>query len=98
MMTSSFEGWGLVINEAKQNFCVPIAMNTFDSLYDIIKNNEDGFIIDNMDIDGYCSSLDTLMSNKELREKFAINGYENIKKFSQENILDKWVALLSSLK
>ena len=44
-MTSNFEGWGLVLTEAMQFGCVPIAFNSFGSISDIIDNNQSGCLV-----------------------------------------------------
>ena len=46
MMTSRHEGWGLTLTESQQMGCVPIAMDSFGSLHDIITNANNGFIIE----------------------------------------------------
>ena len=49
LMTSDYEGWGMTITEAQQFGCIPIVLNTFASLQDLIANGENGFIVDSVD-------------------------------------------------
>lgn len=39
-MTSAFEGFGMTLVEAQQYGVVPIVMDSYKSLHDIIKNDE----------------------------------------------------------
>lgn len=45
LMTSDYEGWGLTLTEAMQYKCVPLVMSTYSSVYDIIDDGKNGFLI-----------------------------------------------------
>jgi len=95
LMTSAFEGWGITLVESLQRACVPVAMNSFSSLHDIIANEENGFIIPNNDIEAFVEKVCLLMDNVELREKMAKNGMENCKKFDVKVITNEWEKLFA---
>lgn len=97
MMTSSYEGWPLTLNEAKQNGLVPIAFDSFASLKEIIKDEEDGFIIENNNILTFAEKLIQIVSDDSLREGMAVKAIANTTKFVPSNIADKWVQLFESL-
>lgn len=97
MMTSNSESWGLTLTEAMQFGTVPIAINTYPTLSEIITNNTNGVIVSKGDIEGYESEMLTLMKDDYKREKMAIAAIESSKRFSQETISDKWYGLLTSL-
>lgn len=44
-MTSTFEGFGLVLVEAMQHGCVPIAFDSYPAVRDIISHGENGILI-----------------------------------------------------
>lgn len=97
MMTSAFEGFGLVITEALQSAAVPLAYDTFASLHDIIQDGQNGFIIPNGDRRIYAKKLQALMADTALRRQMAENGMSLIEKFSIENITKQWNQLFESL-
>ncbi len=97
MMTSKSEGWGLTLTESMQFGCVPVAFDSFASVSDIIKNNEDGFIIKNDDVDDYVNRMIKLMTDCEMRRSMAIAGIENCKRFSKTSVAGKWHSLINSL-
>lgn len=95
LMTSKSEGQPLTLLEAQQFGVVPIVLDTFASLADIITDGEDGIIIPECDLRLYVSTLTKLMSNKEWRETIALNAIRNSMRFSQETIARHWWDLLS---
>lgn len=97
MMTSSSEGWGLTLNEAKQNGLVPIAFDSFASLKEIITDEEDGFTIENNNFLAFAEKLIQIMLDDSLRKGMAVKAIANTTKFVPSNIADKWVQLFESL-
>ena len=97
MMTSAFEGFGLVITEALQSAAVPLAYDTFASLHDIIRDGYNGYIIPEGNRRAYADRLLRLMAEKDSRKHLAGQGMEAIEKFSVENITKQWNQLFESL-
>ena len=96
-MTSSTEGWGMVLIEGMQYGCVPIAYNSYSSLQDIITDKENGFTITPFNKQEYIEKLETLMNDTELRERFAQNGCESIKRFDHKLIAKQWIDLFKEV-
>lgn len=96
-MTSSFEGFGLVIIEAQTYGVIPVVFNSFASVTDIIENGKSGFLIDPFDEDKYIKALTTLMNNPDLVKKMSKNCIANAKNFSIEIIGNSWLNLFNSL-
>jgi len=97
LFTSSGEGFGMVLVEA-MSYGVPCI--SFDCPYgpnEIIKNNEDGFLVKNNDVNELQEKLQILMKNSELRKEFGKKAFENSKRFLPENIAPKWVNLYNKL-
>ena len=94
MMTSSIEGWPMTLMEAMQNGCVPIAFDNFKAVYDIIDNDKDGVIVSNDNIQIYAEKLDCLMCEEAHREQMAQAGIKKCQKFSQEKVIQQWLAIL----
>lgn len=97
VMTSASEGFGMTLLEAQQNACVPLAMDTYSSLHDIIQDGENGFIIPDNDYEGYVSKIKLLMESCELRKKMAINGISSSRRFSKSSIVNQWESLFNEL-
>lgn len=97
IMTSSFEGWGLTLTEAQQYGVVPIAYDSYTSLHDIITNTINGFIIPNKNIAEYTEKLIYLMENHKKRKEMAHQCIASCKQFSQKEIVEEWIELLTSI-
>jgi glycosyltransferase involved in cell wall biosynthesis len=97
LMTSVFEGLPMTLIESQKFGCVPIAMDSFVSIRDIIDDGQNGFIVPNDDLNTFYEKVCLLMDNAELREKMAKNGMKSVKKFSIENIVEKWEKLFREL-
>lgn len=87
-MTSAFEGFGMVLTEAKANGAVPIAFNSFASLSDTIKDSRQ--IVEPFNMQEYCDKLVALMSNERLRTELMDNGFNEVAEFRIEKIVDIW--------
>lgn len=97
LMTSSFEGFGMTLVESHQNAVVPIAMDSFLSLHDIIENEENGLIVKDGDIDGLIYAMKRLMADNGLRRKLAEKGLETCQKFNVKKVVDLWEQLILGL-
>ena len=97
MMTSAFEGFGMTLVEAQQYGVVPLAMDTYGSLHDIIADGQNGEIIADNDLDEYARKLRILMENSEKRKQMAMNGMESCLNFSLPVICGKWERLFSQI-
>lgn len=98
LMTSAFEGFGLTLTEAQQFGVVPIVMNSFPSLHDIIINDFNGIIVANNDIKAMCLALTNLAEDQVKREYLAKNGLNYVNRFAVKNIAQEWVNLFNNFK
>lgn len=97
LMTSIVEGWGMTLTEAMQCGCIPIVMDSFSSLHDIIDNGNDGFIVKNGDVKSMSNCIQNLINDDGLRNYRAINCVKKVERFSINNIGKNWVDLYNSL-
>ncbi|MGS2777504.1 glycosyltransferase [Robertmurraya sp. GLU-23] len=93
LMTSAFEGWGMTITEAQQYGCVPIVMESFSAVHDIIESDVNGIISPNSDLDSFISNIKKIIENEELRIQMALNGIEGSKRFTKDIVCEKWIEL-----
>lgn len=96
-MTSSWEGWGLVLTEAMSNGCVPIVYNSYNSLQDIIDNNKSGIIVPAYDKKSFCGIIEKLMVDEERRKDIALYGIQAIQMYAIDKVVMKWENLLMKL-
>lgn len=96
-MTSSYEGFGIVLVEAMNMKVVPIAFESFSTVRDIIDDNVNGILIPPFDMDLYAKKLSELIGNDDLRYSLSNNAYQKSQQFRMDVIGDKWLALFASL-
>jgi glycosyltransferase involved in cell wall biosynthesis len=97
LMTSAYEGWGMALTEAMQKGCVPVCMDSFSAVHEIIDNNTDGFIVPNNNIKELIKKTEFLISHSEIRKSMGVNGITNCVRFSMNNIGPKWIALFKQV-
>ncbi|MFI3283604.1 MAG: glycosyltransferase [Erysipelotrichaceae bacterium] len=97
-MTSSFEGLPLVLVEGAMYGCVPIAFDSFASVYDIIEDKVDGFVIESYKLSEYAEVLSVLMSDPNYLETIAKQSKQINLKFDKDVIIQKWITLFKELK
>lgn len=98
LMTSATEGFPMTLVEAQQNGCVPIAMNSFLSITDIITHRQNGLIVNYGDNETFYASILELMNHPDILHALAENALENCQKYAQANIGKYWNKLFKELK
>ncbi|MEM5672355.1 glycosyltransferase [Bacillus cereus] len=97
-LSSRFEGFGMVIVEAMQCGVPVISFDCPKGPSEIIKNNQDGLLIKDGDIDAFTEGLMSLIEDKEKRERFARLGLKNVKRYEIKNIGRLWEELIKELE
>ena len=95
LMTSVAEGLPLTIVEAQQLGVVPVVLETFSGVHDLISDGVNGRIVKSERYFQKCL-MDTMM-NSDKREMMAYNGMESCKKFYAPYIVDQWEKLFDNL-
>lgn len=93
MMTSKNEGWPLTLLEAMQTGVVPIVMDSFAALHDIIQEGSNGYIVKYNDKEDFKSRLVYLINHADIRQQMGHKGQANCNKFRIEAIGAKWIQL-----
>ena len=94
-MTSSTEGWGMVLVEAQMFGCIPIAYDSYSSLGEIITDNVNGFKIAPFNKKQYAKRLEWLMENEDERNKMFGECQQSVKRFDVSIIAQKWIDLFN---
>lgn len=94
-LTSSFEGWPMVLLEAQSNACATIAFNSSAGIEEILSPSwENGVLVNAFDEKQYAESLSRLIKDDKLRESIARSGRLAVKRFSPANTLSYWKGIL----
>lgn len=96
-MTSAYEGFPLVLAEAQIFGTIPIVFNSFASVGDIVKDNENGFLIESFDLRSYAITLSSILEDEEKTNIMSLNCKNSAKEFSVESIGRQWIDLFKEL-
>jgi glycosyltransferase involved in cell wall biosynthesis len=96
LMTSNFEGWGLVLTEAMLYGCIPIAFDSFGSIKEIIIDGVNGKLIKPFNINEMSNVIIKLIKSNKL---LCLSNEANlsIKRFSPEQIGKEWIRLFNNV-
>ena len=97
-LTSSYEGFGLVLTEAMTFGTIPFAFNSYASAGDIISNEKDGYLITPFDIEEYSSKIQLLINNENLRNQISRQALLKSNTFHIDKISKQWVQLFNMIK
>jgi glycosyltransferase involved in cell wall biosynthesis len=97
-MTSRFECFPMVLLESLSYGVPAIAFDCPTGPGDIIKNGEDGFLIDKENINAMAGALLFLIQHEEKRKLFGSNGRQNIQRFSAAAIYELWKTVVDVYK
>lgn len=98
VMSSRSEAMPMVLLEAMSCGLPVVSFDSPCGPKDIIKENEDGFIIKFGDIGQMAEKIEELIVNKEKRKLFGANARYNIQRFSQDKIMNQWEKIYGELK
>ena len=98
MLTSTFEGWPLVLVESQSLGTIPMAFDVVAGIRSIIgKKQECGRLICPFDIEEYASKLYELCVNDETRAQLQTNCMELRTKYSPHLNIPVWTRILTEL-
>lgn len=95
-VTSFGESWGMILTEAMTCGCIPIAMNTFATLTDIIDDGINGVICEPNDVN-MANKLEGIVNNLDECICLSNNAILKAKNFEAEVVSHQWISLLESL-
>ena len=96
LLTSEYEGFGLVIVEAMKFGVVPIVYNSYETAEDLIADGHNGVLIDKpYSIAAFTEVLRKLMDDKELLNGISRNARKISDCFNVNNVANEWYQLFN---
>lgn len=97
VLTSRFEGFGLVLTEAKAHHLPCVSFKCPAGPAEIIINKNNGFLIENFSVNDMAEKICKLISDKNLRVEFSRKALQDTEKFKIEEIEKQWLGLFEEL-
>ena len=92
LCTSRWEGFGMVVTEAME--CgLPVVSFKTDGPSEIIRDGENGYLVDNFNLEQFADAVEQLMKNEKLRKEMSENASVRAKDFSVEKVGEEWEKL-----
>ena len=96
VLSSRFEGFGMVIVEAMACGLPVVAFDCPWGPRSIIRDGEDGLLVENGHTDALADTLSRVMGDSTLRSTLARNARRNVERFRIEQIAERWKQLFES--
>ena len=97
VLSSRFEGFGIVIIEALACETPVIATNCESGPSEIIENGKNGLLVPVEDVESLKIAMDKLFYDKELYVKLKTNALRSVKKYDIKNIAKDWIKLFEGM-
>lgn len=97
VLSSRFEGFGMVLIEAMVCGLPVVSYACPCGPKDIIKDGEDGLLVENGNVDALADAVCRLINDEPLRQSMAHAGRTNVSRFSIDHIAIQWQWLFESL-
>lgn len=94
VLSSVFEGFGVVILEAMVCGLPVIATRSYDGIEDIIENEKNGLLIPVADVRALADAMLKLLDNENLRNSLAEDGKKKAEQFSVDKIAEIYKRVL----
>ena len=96
-MTSSFEGWPLVLAEAQANAVIPIVFNSFDAAREMIATPDEGVLVTPFDEQEYASQLTALAQDKARMQRMQKAVVSKADTYTIDRTAQAWTLLLNRI-
>lgn len=90
VLSSRYEGFGLVLIEAMSQGCACIACDYKGRQKEIITSDKQGITCETENVEGMAKSIQTLVRDDNLRRSMAANAIERSKEFCIDKIVERW--------
>ena len=90
IFTSRFEGFPMVLIEAMSNGLPCISFDINEGPNEIITNNQDGFLVEDNNIELFIEKIEYLILNVDARNEMKINAIKKALKYQESKIIPIW--------
>lgn len=90
VLSSRYEGFGMVLIEAMSQGCAPIACDYKGRQREIITTEEEGIVCPVENVDALAKAIDKMIENDEYRHRTQQKAIERSQCYSLDNIMDRW--------
>ena len=94
VLTSRFEGFGLVLTEAKSHYLPCISFSCKAGPNEIILDGQNGYLIDCFNVNEMADKICILIEDSNMRSNFSKNALCDTEKFHISNVIQQWENLL----
>jgi glycosyltransferase involved in cell wall biosynthesis len=97
VMTSHFEGFGMVLVEAMLQGVPAVAFDCKCGPKDIIDNGKNGLLAPEGDVPALAEAMMKIMSDDSLRRRMGEEALKIKEKYSEEKVMERWIQLFNQL-
>jgi len=97
LITSHYEGFGLVLMEAASCSVPAVAFSCHGGLVELIDEGNTGYVVEQGDIWTAADRVCWLIENEDIRKAMGAKARERAKEYAPENIMNKWLELFNTL-
>lgn len=98
LLTSDYEGWGLVLCEGMCYGCVPVVLASYKSCYEIVENNRNGIIMEMpFCVEEWKETIVRLTNSPTQLKELSDNAIQDSKRFDIETIYKQWITILNKI-
>lgn len=97
VMTSRYEGFPLVLIEAKANLLPVVSFSCKTGPAELVQDGINGYLVDCFDVDSMAEKIDELIDDPQKRIKFSSNALFDTEKIYGEYIKKQWVKLIEGV-
>lgn len=97
VMTSNYEGFGMVLVEAMSCGVPAIAFDCLCGPSDIIRHDQNGLLVPNGDIPALAQAMIRLMCDDSYRQRLASNAPLVMNRYAEDVVMSSWIQLFNQL-